>query len=136
MTFHALAPAAVVLSMAMYTVQAQQAPSAESVLGRWYSVEQFEGEPRFSFGFTREGGDIVGWAVLLGQTRKQDNRATLAMAFYGAKWETGRLTFKTILPEDGGTLAWTLVPTDAKRAKVTAITEDGEELSWELVRRG
>jgi hypothetical protein len=28
------------------------------------------------------------------------------------------------------------VPTDAKRAKVTAITEDGEELSWELVRRG
>jgi hypothetical protein len=134
MTFHALGRAAVVLSLAICTIEARQAPSAEGVLGRWYSVEQFEGEPRFSFGFTREGASIAGWAVLLGQTRKQDHRATLAMTFDGAKWEAGRLTFETMLPEDGGKLAWTLVPTDAKRAKVTAITEDGEELSWELVR--
>jgi hypothetical protein len=134
MTFRALGRGAVVVSLAMCTVEAQQAPSAESVLGRWYSAEQFEGEPRFSFGFTREGGGIAGWAVLLGQTRKQDNRATLAMTFYGARWEADRLTFETMLPEDGGKLAWTLVPSDAKRAKVTAITEDGEELSWDVVR--
>jgi hypothetical protein len=134
MTFHALGRAAVVLSLAVCTVEAQQAPSAEGVLGRWYSVEQFEGEPRFSFGFTRKDGGIAGWAVLLGQTRKQDNRATLAMTFTEAKWDTGRLTFETVLPEDGGKLVWTLLPTAEKRAKITAVTEDGEELSWELVR--
>lgn len=134
MTFQALGRAAVVCWLALCTVEAQQAPSAESVIGRWYSVEQFEGEPRFSFGFTRQGPDIVGWAVLLGQTRKQDNRATLALTFHGAKWEGGRLTFDTMLPEDGGTLRWTLAPIDAKRGKLTAVTEDGEELSWDVVR--
>lgn len=134
MPFHAFGQAAVVFSLAIGAVEAQQPPSAESVIGRWYSVEQFEGEPRFSFGFTREGSDIVGWAVLLGQTRKQDNRATLAMTFHGAKWDAGRLTFETRLPEDGGKLVWRLVPADTKRATLTAITEDGEELSWEIVR--
>ena len=134
MTFHTLGRAAIVLSLAVCTIDATQTPSAETVIGRWYSVEQFEGEPRFSFGFTKDNSGIAGWAVLLGQTRKQDHRATLAMTFTTAKWDAGRLTFETVLPEDGGKLAWTLVPADATHAKITAVTEDGEELSWELVR--
>lgn len=112
--------------------------TVEHAIGRWRSVEQFEGEPRYSIAFKQDANGISGWAVLLGQTRKGDNRATLALTFYGAKWDADRLRFETMLPEDGGTIGWELRPTGSNSARLSALTEDGEplgdDLSWDMVR--
>ena len=110
----------------------------DNAIGKWRSVEQFEGEPRYSFAFKKDSSGISGWAVMLGQTRKGDNRAILALTFYGAKWDKDRLRFETMLPEDGGTIGWELLPTGANSAKLSALTEDGEPmdepLTWDMVR--
>ena len=119
--------------------ESMQAPSLETTIGKWHSVEQFEGEPRFAFSFKRTNGDVSGWAVLLGQNRKGDHRATLAMTFYGVKWDKDRLRFETPLPEDEGTLGWELRPVSATRAILRTITINGEpvdddDLVWGMVK--
>jgi len=43
-------------------------------LGKWNSTERFEGEPRISVSFRSNGPSIEGWAMLLGQHRKNDDR--------------------------------------------------------------
>ena len=120
------------------STNAAQTFTIDNALGKWRSVEQFEGEPRLSFAFKQDSSGISGWAVMLGQTRKGDNRATLALTFYGAKWDKDRLRFETMLPEDGGTIGWELLPTGANSAKLSALTEDGkpmdEQLTWDMER--
>lgn len=116
-----------------------QVPSLDTTIGKWLSVEQFEGEPRFAFSFKRANGDVTGWAVLLGQHRKGDHRATLAMTFYGVKWDKDRLRFQTPLPEDEGTLGWELRPTSGTRAVLRTVTINGEpvdddDLVWDMVK--
>jgi hypothetical protein len=126
------------LAAGLASVKAAQTFTVEHAIGRWRSVEQFEGEPRYSIAFKQDANGISGWAVLLGQTRKGDTRATLALTFYGAKWDKDRLRFETMLPEDGGTIGWELRPTGSNRARLAALTEDGEplddDLNWEMIR--
>ena len=119
--------------------ESRQAPAIDDALGKWNSVEQFEGEPRLTFAFKRTNGEITGWAVMLGQKRKADHRATLAMTFYGVKWEKDRLRFESLPPEDGGTIGWELRPIDAKRSRLVAMTLNGEpldddDLQWDMVK--
>lgn len=119
--------------------ESRQTPTIDDAIGTWRSVEQFEGEARLTFGFKRTNGDISGWGVMLGQKRKADHRATLAMTFYGVKWEKDRLRFESLLPEDGGTIGWELRPIDAKRSRLVAVTLNGEpldddDLAWDMVR--
>jgi hypothetical protein len=115
-----------------------QTSGVEHALGTWRSAEQFEGESRLSFAFRRQGTEITGWAVLLGQHRKGDNRATLALTFHSVVWDKDRLKFETQLPEDEGTIGWELRVTDANRATLVATTENGapfdEPLTWEMRR--
>jgi hypothetical protein len=122
----------------LVVVASAQPPDAEHALGRWRSVEQFEGESRLAFAFQRRGNDITGWAVLLAQHRKGDNRVTLALTFHGVVWEKDRLKFETMLPEDEGTIGWELRPTGPNRATLVAITENGvpfdEALSWPMTK--
>ena len=130
---------AIGLVTAVAVLESAQALTAASAIGRWRSVEQFEGEPRFSFAFKQDASGISGWAVLLGQTRKGDNRATLALTFYGAKWDKDRLRFETPLPEDEGTIGWELRPVDATRAKLVSLTVNGvplddDDLAWDMVK--
>ena len=66
---------------------ALQIPGLEDSLGKWVSAERFEGEPRISVSFRKRGSGIEGWAVLLGQHRKNDDRATLALSFSEASWD-------------------------------------------------
>ena len=98
------------------SVLAAQPSTVDAALGTWRSAEQFEGESRLSFSFRQRGADITGWAVLLGQHRKGDNRATLALTFHGVKWDKDRLRFETMLPEDEGTIGWELRVTAPNRA--------------------
>jgi hypothetical protein len=118
--------------------RASQPATVEGALGTWRSVEQFEGESRLSFSFRRRGTDITGWAVLLGQRRKSDNRATLLVTFQGVTWNKDRLTFETMLPEDGGTIGWELRVTGSNRATLVAVAEDGvpfdEAMTWPMTK--
>lgn len=118
--------------------RASQPPTVEGALGTWRSAEQFEGESRLSFSFRRRGADITGWAVLLGQHRKGDNRATLALTFQGVTWNKDRLTFETMLPEDEGTIGWELRVTGPNRATLVAVSEDGvpfdEAMTWPMTK--
>lgn len=121
------------------TAESIQTPTENDAVGKWLSVEQFEGEPRFAFAFKRANGDVTGWAVLLGQHRKGDHRATLALTFYGVKWDKDRLRFETPLPEDEGTLGWELRPMSATRAVLRTVTINGEpvdddDLVWDMVK--
>jgi hypothetical protein len=130
---------AIGLVTAVAALESAQTLTVETAIGRWRSVEQFEGEPRFSFAFKQDSSGISGWAVLLGQTRKADHRATLALTFYGAKWDNDRLRFETMLPEDEGTIGWELRPVDATRAKLVSLTVNGvplddDDLAWDMVR--
>ena len=123
----------------LFSIRAAQTFTIDNAIGRWRSVEQFEGEPRYSFAFKQDASGISGWAVLLGQTRKGDNRATLALTFYGAKWDQDRIRFETMLPEDGGTIGWELRPVDATHAKLVSLTINGvplddDDLAWDMVR--
>ena len=130
---------AIGLVTACAALESAQTLTVDNAIGRWRSVEQFEGEPRFSFAFKQDASGISGWAVLLGQTRKGDNRATLALTFYGAKWDNDRLRFETPLPEDEGTIGWELRPVDATRARLVSLTVNGvplddDDLAWDMVR--
>ena len=137
---HSVVVLVVLLAAALGSdAQSTQSLTADSAIGTWRSVEQFEGEPRLTFAFKRANGDITGWAVMLGQKRKADHRATLAMTFYGVKWDNDRLIFESMLPEDGGTIGWELRPIDAKRSKLLALTINGvplddDDLAWDMVR--
>jgi hypothetical protein len=115
-----------------------QPVNVERALGTWRSVEQFEGESRLSFSFRQRGKDITGWAVMLGQHRKGDNRVTLALTFQGAAWEKDHFRFETMLPEDEGTIGWELRVSGANRATLVALSEDGvpfdEPLMWPMTK--
>jgi hypothetical protein len=130
------------LSVLALTVRAtsvnQQTVDLNRVLGKWNSTERFENEPRISVTFRRNGPSIEGWAILLGQHRKNDDRATLGLSFTNATWDGQAFQFRTILPEDEGTLGWELRPTTPTTAVLTALTEDGqpiqEQLKWAMTR--
>lgn len=133
--------AAIVVSGACFAAvhaRAAQAVDVQEALGTWRSTEQFEGESRLSFAFQRKGDGIVGWAILLGQHRKSDDRATLGLTFHTVAWSDSRFRFETMLPEDEGTIGWQLVVTTKGRATLTAVTENGEpisdDLSWTMTR--
>jgi hypothetical protein len=128
-----------VLSLALYASSAsQQDADLTRTLGKWSSVEQFEGEPRISVSFRSTGPSIEGWAVLLGQHRKNDDRATLALSFTNATWDGQSIRFSTILPEDEGTLGWELHATTPAAAVLSALTENGqplpEPLNWVMTK--
>lgn len=116
----------------------QQVNDAERAFGTWSSTEQFESEPRISVSFRRTDRSIAGWAMLLGQQRKTDHRATLGLSFTEATWNGQVFQFSTILPEDEGTIGWELRVTSPTTAILTALTEDGrpipDELKWDMVR--
>ena len=118
--------------------QARGPTSVQVTLGVWRSIEQFEGESRISVAFRDRGNEIAGWAVLLGQHRKNDNRATLALTFNAAKRSGDTVTFETMLPEDEGTIGWSFEATSQTAAKLRALTENGQrvpdDLVWELKR--
>lgn len=130
---------AIGLVTAVAALESAQPLTVDNAIGRWRSVEQFEGEPRFSFAFKQDASGISGWAVLLGQTRKGDNRATLALTFYGGKWDKDRLRFETPLPEDEGTIGWELRPVNATHARLVSLTVNGvplddNDLAWDMVK--
>jgi hypothetical protein len=119
--------------------KALQTPSIDDTLGKWVSAERFEGEPRISVAFRRGNGSIEGWAVLLGQHRKGDDRATLGLSFSGATWNGRSMEFSTILPEDEGTIGWELRVSTPTTATLSALTEDGlpindDDLRWDMTR--
>src|SRR4029453_10164713 len=87
---------------------AVQPATIERALGAWHSTEQFEGESRVSVSFARQGTEVTGWALMLGQTRKGNDHTTLGLSFCGATWSGDRLRFQTILPDDEGTIGWEL----------------------------
>ena len=117
---------------------AAQAIELERALGKWQSTERFEGEPRITVAFRSKGRSVEGWALLLGQHRKTDDRATLGLSFSEAAWDGQRFLFSTILPEDEGTIGWELRIATPTTAVLTALTEDGQpmqdELKWEMKR--
>jgi hypothetical protein len=120
------------------TPAVQQTADVNRGLGRWSSIERFEGEPRISVSLRNAGPSIEGWAVLLGQRRRSDDRATLGLSFANATWSGQSFRFSTILPEDEGTIGWELRVTTATTAVLTALTEDGQpmqdQLKWDMTR--
>src|SRR4029077_6109443 len=110
----------------------QQVNDAEGAFGKWNSTERFEGEPRISVSLRRTDRSIVGWAVLLGQHRKADDRATLGLWFTEATWNGQSFRFSTILPEDEGTIGWELHVTSPTTAVLAALTEDGQPIQDEM----
>ena len=120
------------------TQPAGGSPDADRALGRWHSTERFEDEPRITVAFQRRDAGLEGWAVLLGQKRKADNRATLGLSFTNATWDGQRVRFSTVLPDDEGTIGWELRVTSPKTAVLAALTEDGvpiaDDLRWDMTR--
>ena len=120
------------------TPAGQQVNEAERAFGKWYSTERFESEPRISLSFRRTDRSIACWAVLLGQHRKADDRATLGLSFTEATWNGQSVNFSTILPEDEGTIGWELRVTSPTTAVLAALTEDGQpiqdELKWDMTK--
>ena len=120
------------------TPSAQQTAGLDQALGKWSSTERFEEEPRISVSFRRGARSIEGWAVLLGQHRKNDDRATLGLSFSEATWDGRSFHFSAILPEDEGTIGWELRVLTPTTAVLTALTENGQpiqdELKWDMVR--
>jgi hypothetical protein len=118
--------------------QADQKVDLDGALGKWSSTEQFEKESRITVAIRRKGTALHGWAVMLGQTRKGDNRATLALSFSEVKWDGRRFLFETILPDDEGTIGWELRVGTPATAVFKALTEDGkpleEELKWDMTK--
>ena len=107
--------------------------------GTWRSVEQFENESRISVGFRERGKQIVGWAILLGQHRKNDDRATLGLTFQNLKVRGNTVTVETMLPEDEGTLGWEFRKNSDTTATLKAVRENGEPIAddalvWEMKR--
>ena len=134
-----LAASLFVLSLTVRaTPVSQQTVNVNQAMGKWSSTERFEGEPRIAVSFRRNGLSIEGWAVLLGQHRKNDDRATLGLSFTNATWNGRSFQFSTILPEDEGTIGWELRVTTPATAVLAALTEDGQpiqdELKWDMTR--
>ncbi len=131
----ARAIAAFVLATTTACATSQQR-NIDQACGRWASAEQFENEPRISVAFQQRDRTIAGWALLLGQHRKGDDRATLGLSFMDATWDEPRVRFQTILPEDEGTIGWELRVTSPTTAVLSALSEDGvpiaDELRWEM----
>jgi hypothetical protein len=125
-------------TISLWAIPASQAVDADRALGKWHSIEQFEGEPRIALSFRRGDRSIEGWALLLGQHRKGDDRATLGLSFSEASWSGQSIRFSTILPEDEGTIGWELRVVTPTTAVLTALTENGQpiqdELKWEMSR--
>ena len=125
-------------AISLWAMPANQAAEADRALGEWVSTEQFEGEPRIAVSFRKSDRSIKGWAVLLGQHRKADDRATLGLSFTDATWTGQSVRFSTILPEDEGTIGWELRVVTPSTAVLTALTENGQpipdELKWEMKR--
>ena len=124
------------LILAASTLFGRQVPITS---GTWRSVEQFENESRISVGFRERGKQIVGWAILLGQHRKNDDRATLGLTFQNLKVRGNTVTFETMLPEDEGTLGWEFHKTSDTTGTLRAVRENGEpiadaDLVWEMKR--
>ena len=117
---------------------AAQVNDTDRAFGKWYSTERFENEPRISLSFRRGDRLIEGWALLLGQHRKDDDRATLGLSFTDATWDGQTFRFRTILPEDEETIGWELRVTSPTTAVLSAITEDGQpiqdELKWDMTK--
>ena len=115
-----------------------QAVDLERAVGKWHSTERFEDEARITVALRSKGRSLEGWALLLGQHRKSDDRATLGLSFSEAQWDGQRFLFSTILPEDEGTIGWELRIATPTTAVLTALTEDGQpiqdELKWEMKR--
>jgi hypothetical protein len=115
-----------------------QVNEGDRAFGKWYSTERFENEPRISVSFRRGDRSIEGWALMLGQHRKDDDRATLGLSFTEATWDGQTFRFSTILPEDEGTIGWELRVTSPTTAVLKAITEDGQpiqdELKWDMTK--
>src|SRR5688572_15094670 len=116
--------------------QTDQKVDLEGALGKWSSTERFEKESRITVAIRRKGTTLNGWVVMLGQTRKQDNRATLALSFTDVTWDGRRFLFETVLPDDEGTVGWELRVSTPTTAVFKALTEDGkpfdEELKWDM----
>jgi hypothetical protein len=130
--------AAVVSSSMQPVTEAVQPASLERALGNWHSTEQFEGEPRVQFAFRQRGNEIVGWVVMLGQQRKNDNHAVLALSFCDVRWEGDRVRFESILPDDEGTIGWEMRPGAGGTGVLSAVTENGtpfpEPIVWDVRR--
>ena len=116
--------------------QVDQKVDLEGALGKWSSTERFEEEPRITVAIRRKATGMYGWAVMLGQTRKSDIRATLALSFSDVTWDGRRFLFDTILPDDEGTIGWELRVATSTTAVLKALTEDGKpldgDLKWEM----
>jgi hypothetical protein len=116
----------------------QQTTDLDQALGKWNSTERFESEPRISVAFRRNARSVEGWAVLLGQHRKNDDRATLGLSFSEATWNGRSLLFSTILPEDEGTIGWQFQVLTPMSAVLTALTENGQPiqdaLKWDMTK--
>ena len=138
---------AIVLGIAVLTlgfgrdtraISLAQITSLDQAVGKWNSTERFEGEPRISVAFRQGARSLEGWALLLGQHRKNDDRATLGLSFSEASWSERRLRFSTILPEDEGTIGWELEVLTPTTAVPRALSENGEplqeELKWDMTR--
>jgi hypothetical protein len=108
----------------------------EGALGKWSSTERFEEEPRITVAIRRKATGMYGWMVMLGQTRKSDNRATLALSFADVTWDGRRFLFDTVLPDDEGTIGWELSVATSTTAVLKALTEDGKpfdgDLKWDM----
>jgi hypothetical protein len=117
---------------------AAQLAGVERALGAWHSTEQFEGESRVSVSFARQGSEVTGRALMLGQMRKGNDHTTLGLSFCGATWSGDRLRFQTILPEDEGTIGWELRVLDNARGVLVALTENGNPIpdspTWDVRR--
>jgi hypothetical protein len=87
-----------------HVTEAAQANGMERALGKWHSTEQFEGEPRVQFAFSRQANEVVGWVVMIGQQRKGNDRAVLALSFCDVRWDGDRVKFDAILPDEEGTI--------------------------------
>jgi hypothetical protein len=106
----------------------------EQALGKWQSTEQYENESRITVAFRSKGQTVEGWALLLGQHRKDNDRATLGLSFSEASWDGQRFLFNTVLPEDEGTIGWELRPSTATTAVLKALTEDGQPMQDDDLR--
>jgi hypothetical protein len=136
--FGAMALAAMLSSSMRTVTEAAQTAGFEQALGSWHSTEQFDGEPRVQFAFRRQGNEVVGWVVMLGQNRKGNDRTVLALSFCDVRWDGDRVRFDSILPEDEGTIGWEMRPGADGRGVLAAISENGtpfpEPIVWDVQR--
>jgi hypothetical protein len=131
-------PGSIAAAPATPAGHAAQAVALDRALGKWHSTERFEEEPRIAVALRGTDRSVDGWAVMLGQHRKSDDRATLALSFCSATWDGQRFLFSTVLPDDEGTIGWELRVTTPTTAVLKALTENGQpiqdELRWDMTR--